>query len=914
MRLISLTVRNYRIHRDRSVEFDPERTVIGGPNETGKSTLMEAAHRALFLPYRRGGQDLEGMRSRHGSEPPEVELVFEARGRRFTLVKRFKGGGGHAELRDETHERWSGQDAEEKLAQLLGYREPVAARQADAQWAHLWIRQGASASDPTAEATRERDALLARLQSQGGAAVMQSDRDSRVAAGFVEARDKLFTQNGGARAGSALKDAEDALAAARARLEEKQQAARRLGEAIQTFESATRRGAEADAEIPKLQELTAATEQKSQEAERLEHEATQAGKDLAEAKTRCDALAKTDADIRELAARIDTETRRTEPLRRRLDEAAAAKERAEKQLDELRRKSRQATTEVAELRRRVEWLRAVGEKHRIDDELAKLDERRREIEALQKALAEPEKTLAGLPAVEASDIVKLRDLDAARREAAAALEAMATGIEWLDGPGPVAFDGDALQPGEPRIVTDAGELSVAGHTLRIRPGGGNRLDQAREALDAARRDFESAVETLGVAGLDEAVRCFEKRRATAAELEQRKAKLEDLDPRAVSAEIEARNQDRLRIHAQLERHDPGDRAEPEDSREALSRAADQLGEAERRETTARALLERHETECASARERWELVRQQLDEQRQDLRDMTNRHEVLVETHGDPDRRRAALADAQRRREALAEKAESIRKKLAELQPELLAADLERHRRALEKQREARQRAETERAAAGAVLESDGGSDPHGALREAIEALDRAERAHAVEHRRGQAVKRLAELFCEEQQRLSDQFTEPLVEKVGDYLRCVFGPDARAKMTLDAGRFQGLELVRPGGLFTFDDLSGGTREQVAAAVRLAMAELLAADHDGCLPMVFDDAFTHSDPDRVLALQRMLDLAAARGLQVIILTCTPSDYASLGAAPVLLDEPPRSPATPDPFADVESSAATPESGPL
>ena len=80
---------------------------------------------------------------------------------------------------------------------------------------------------------------------------------------------------------------------------------------------------------------------------------------------------------------------------------------------------------------------------------------------------------------------------------------------------------------------------------------------------------------------------------------------------------------------------------------------------------------------------------------------------------------------------------------------------------------------------------------------------------------------------------------------------------------------------------FGALSGGTKEQVAAAVRLAMAEVLAENYGGCLPLVFDDAFAYSDPERVQTLQRMLYLAADRGLQIIVLTCNPSDYAGLGA---------------------------------
>jgi len=49
MRLSFVTLRNYRLHREVRVGFDPSRTLIGGQNEAGKSTLVEAVHRALFL-------------------------------------------------------------------------------------------------------------------------------------------------------------------------------------------------------------------------------------------------------------------------------------------------------------------------------------------------------------------------------------------------------------------------------------------------------------------------------------------------------------------------------------------------------------------------------------------------------------------------------------------------------------------------------------------------------------------------------------------------------------------------------------------------------------------------------------------------------------------------------------------------
>lgn len=109
------------------------------------------------------------------------------------------------------------------------------------------------------------------------------------------------------------------------------------------------------------------------------------------------------------------------------------------------------------------------------------------------------------------------------------------------------------------------------------------------------------------------------------------------------------------------------------------------------------------------------------------------------------------------------------------------------------------------------------------------------------------------------------------------------------MILEESQFLGFQVARLGhevAACQFDQLSGGTRERLAAAFRLAMAVILAEDHDGCLPVVFDDAFAYSDPERVQMLQRMLGLAANRGLQIIVLTCSPVGYAALGAKKITL----------------------------
>jgi DNA repair exonuclease SbcCD ATPase subunit len=101
MRLQRLRVRNYRIHRDITVEFASGFTVLAAPNEFGKSTLVEAMHRALFLAHRSGGYARESMMSRFGGNP-EVELWFAADGRQWRLRKVFAGTSGQCELTDLT--------------------------------------------------------------------------------------------------------------------------------------------------------------------------------------------------------------------------------------------------------------------------------------------------------------------------------------------------------------------------------------------------------------------------------------------------------------------------------------------------------------------------------------------------------------------------------------------------------------------------------------------------------------------------------------------------------------------------------------------------------------------------------------------------------------------------------------------
>ncbi|MCP4498782.1 MAG: recombinase RecF, partial [Deltaproteobacteria bacterium] len=99
--------------------------------------------------------------------------------------------------------------------------------------------------------------------------------------------------------------------------------------------------------------------------------------------------------------------------------------------------------------------------------------------------------------------------------------------------------------------------------------------------------------------------------------------------------------------------------------------------------------------------------------------------------------------------------------------------------------------------------------------------------------------------------------------------------------------QELGLQREGTLFTFQQLSGGMKEQLNAALRIAIADTLKERHGGCLPLLFDDAFTNTDAQRLQGVLKMLEQAVSRGLQIIVLSCDPDPYKSVANKVIMID---------------------------
>jgi DNA repair exonuclease SbcCD ATPase subunit len=188
------------------------------------------------------------------------------------------------------------------------------------------------------------------------------------------------------------------------------------------------------------------------------------------------------------------------------------------------------------------------------------------------------------------------------------------------------------------------------------------------------------------------------------------------------------------------------------------------------------------------------------------------------------------------------------------------------------------------AAAGALLRADGINDRY-AQREQLEAAFEA-RTSERERLEQDALMLdlLRQLLQEEQTAMALQYTEPVTKKLDSYLSCCFPGPMQSSLEYQSNKgFINLQWQRGDSAvaWEFSALSGGTKEILAASLRLAMAEVLANAYSGCLPLVFDDAFSNVDPSRWPWVSALLQKGANQGLQLILFSCDPTFCEALPA---------------------------------
>lgn len=868
MRLIACRLHNVRRHRELALRFGRELTLIGGANETGKSTLVEALHKGLFLRATATGRGVEELRSRLHPGLPEVEISFAAQGEIWRLRKRFAGSSGTCQLSNSSGVALNGAAAEEELAGLLGFEAPVEGRriaQLPERWAHLWVRQGDGGLNPLGgnQERYDHNRLVEQLQRQGSSSALESNLDRLVMEQIQHQVAELYTATGRVKAGSPLAEAQQRCQQAEAAWRSAQQQLsdleaameqwRSINERLETIESeqrpALQRELELQQRISLLQAQLAPLLQQRREREQLEQQ--QRGE-------------------------LEEHTQLQERLNSISQEQT--QQRAERQ--QLEQRAQQLGAQLQQQSQRQDLIQVLLDLQQLEGEAKQLQEHQQQLQRLQEQADILKQQLAQLPEISTDQVRELRRAEQALAQATARCEAMASSLEVLASDQAIRLNGEPLAQGERRQISAAAQLQVgAGVQIAITPGGGQALPQALEQQQRAQQQLAQLHHQLNLSSSDQAEAIERQRQGIEQELSNlRKAakaipwsglqqRLDQLKPRRERLQ-QALHQQQALLVAMAQEQGGGDPQQMDQA--ALHDLQEQL------RSSSSAVI----TDQQRHQHRLQQLDQSLQQGQASLEQLRSRGAQLEGSLQVLGQRLQSLSQQQSPNHNLEAQQQQLQALEAELQQLITSRGQEDAAACLQRLEQEKDQLLSQRGQAEQRCQSLGAINPVAELEQRQAAWDEADAERQALEEHGQALQLLLERFYSEQSHLANRYSEPLRDAIAPYLAEFASDPHQPLLAFDPQQgFHDLQLRQGEEAFAFERLSGGMREQLSAAVRLAMAQVLKPAYNDVLPLVFDDAFTNSDRQRLGGLQRMLLRGVEQGTQIVLLTCHPSDYLSL-----------------------------------
>lgn len=866
MILHRLRLANFRGVGEREITFpDSGVVVVCGPNEIGKSSMLEALDLLLEHKDRSNAQKVRVVKPANADVGAEVEAEISTGPYRFVYLKRF-----HKKHRTEltiltpVRAHFSADEAHEKVRSLL----------AETVDTTLWEAQRVLQSAATRAVDLSGcDALSRALDAAAGAVATPSGTESLLITRIDAEFERYFTPTAG-RPAREYRDAITRLEAAQADVE-------RCRDAVADVEERVARYEQLGADHRALTDHLAPAATRCAAAESAQAAVTALAEQLEQARLVAAAAAGTGAAA--AAALEQRDTLRAEADRRAAAVAelgsplaAAVAEQTAAQQGAAAAEDQSSAAEarlVAAAQRRDTAAAAVAacesrdEADRLAVRVARIEQAGIDLQRVQDQLAGITLTDELLAEVEQGAAL------VARLEAQ--LHADAGSVEFIaDADLEITVDGEPLRlvrgqswtapPSEPVAVAVPGVL-----TVRIDPGAS--AAELRAQLQDAKRASDEALARAGVAGLASARRVAEQRRALASTRVELAAALDGL--------CLGEDADRLRERlAELRAASSGPPVEAGVAAAELASATAALDQAQADAETCRSTLGAAKSVLAEkttaatllgdrltiAEAESVAVQNQLAESRSAVSD-----DAVADAA-------ATAAEARRRAEdaftALSEQYEAANP--TQVAAEL--ADATQARAAITDQLAALKR---ELDALVAQLEIIGTEGRQGRLDEADTELEHAQAEHDRISRRADAARLLRDTMARHRDDTRQRYVLPYRAELERLGRIVFGATFEVDIDSDLSI---ISRTLEGCTVPYDSLSGGAREQLGILARLAGAALVAPEDT--VPVVIDDALGFSDPQRLTAMGAVFSTVGDRG-QVIVLTCQPSRYQDIADAEVI-----------------------------
>ena len=863
--------------------------VLHAPNAAGKSTLFEAMRLGLLDGHRVTGRDVENLRPWGRALAPTVTVAFSHGAAEYRVMKRFLDHP-FVELERREHETFvrvaEGDAADQKIREILtrnppgrGLSRPENRGLAQVLWAPQGdLSFGKLSGDLVADI---RTALDVQVSGPGSGAL-----EERIDAAYL----RFFTSGGQYKRG---KDA-PALARLHESLPAAIEAQRTAAEQQRVFEDAARR----------VEDFRARRAQARRDAEALT-------KSLHQARARAEAYKALVSDRAQRVERVKAAEARHGELKQRIEAIkAVVKELSDVQQTIVRLRSEllawvreveQQEMEAARTKRALEDVRKTRDaneaaRKRAEHAARYLDERRRvsDLDDRLRRLAEASGTLTHyklernrLVAPNARILRAIRKAMKAHDDAQVRLEATLITLEIVaenagvllvvegESPGDRSLSAGvpAQVKGSPEVVVDLPGIA----RLRAKGPSGS-IAEIRVEREKAANKLKTLTDVFGTADLE----ALDALQDKAIQLDERIAAAQvQIDTLLAEEPLEQIEVERATCAAMI----AGIVADYPDWHDAAPDAEALRVEADTNKRVFLAALDaieaaRDAAQAAlnAASQQRGMVQVRIEEAGKSEGSLTTRLAELTDDGRSEAEREKELRGILLAWEAAGASLEEIDAKLAECgdDPGAAVTTLEKQLQAAD---DAATRAlEQEKSEEGRLMHA-ATQGPYSALAQAEEELARLKREITSEELRLAAIRLLRTTVEESRNAALAAVAAPVEVAATRTLQRIAG-NRLGRVQL--GEAFEPRQVMPGATdapVSIENMSGGEREQIYLATRLALADVIAKDERQLV--VLDDVLVATDSGRLARVTRILEEAGQR-LQVLILTCHPERYLGLAGA--------------------------------
>lgn len=911
MRLHRITLRDVKAVTERTVELpDSGIIVLEGPNEIGKSTLLEAFDHLLDKPHSSKHREVWAMKPVNRDVGPYVEAEFTIGEHRVRFAKRWlRRPKAELHILSPQPEQLTGKQAHDRVQALLK-------KSLDQTlWDALRFSQSGDGSMSPLVAS---DALRKALDAAAGARLHAGDGERVLDA--VEKEFRLYYTPTGHKTGEyraaiehyqqaqqGLEDAERKVVEAEGLLTDLEEARGQVVELTALHQQSLQDHEDRDRAWTQAQELLEALAQEERALSQAQLAAREARTGLLRRRTETNQLQEMQTQIELLRAQVQ-EQRATSAARSAQAQSARVRAAQAEELQESRERTRDYWEAMVDLARhdrdQVHYGEQQAQLRAAIDRVAQLTT---ELARLAAEAPQPQISDSQLSALRARHLAwSVKDEHHRSEGTTVLVESLGRGVQ-IDGAELSAHESRTLPLSEALVVDVPGAVRVT-----IRPEAATHQRAAEVALLLSH--YESALAELGVTDMDHAQgqrdRCLEydaQMRVLEDDLrgtlglcgvdvescmaQSREGRFpEALGERQRSLEqrgLEAES-DRAELQAVLDAltapSEVKKKEEQLDPHERLSAATDSL-------RTAQAAVELARVECRRAREEARGFDQAAAEASSQL---SHAEASLAAQENQWKQRSDALQEARDEvaDEDLAQRAQDQDDAVDAARNQVEQAQQRIHQEGLEELK-----AECERARAQLIAHEQA---LQGARRtkheltgkvELVAAEGRAEQQNLAEaqlraatsevaalDRRARAVRHLRTVLHRHRDAARATYVAPFTHALEELGQQVYGTGFT--VTVDE-HLTLTERTLDGATIAFEQLSGGAKEQLGILSRLAVARLV--DPRQGVPVVIDDALGYSDPKRLADMAQVLG-ASVEGadLQLILITCTPDRYAAIPGA--------------------------------